>query len=234
MKTKITLFSFLLPLLIVITTQKSVGAGVEKIKVMVTIPPFSEFVQKIGAEKVEVNTMVPSGANPHVYEPTPNQLKLLSNTKLYVAVGSGIEFELAWLGKLQAINPQMKVCFSSEEVSLIDSKYGNHVHREKRGEHRHAMSDPHVWLSPKNVIRIVQNIERALIQLDPSNQMFYRGHTQNYIAELKQLDQEIRKNFVDLKRKQFMVYHPAWAYFANDYGLAEIPIEIEGKEPTTN
>ncbi|MHC1636176.1 MAG: metal ABC transporter solute-binding protein, Zn/Mn family, partial [Candidatus Methanospirareceae archaeon] len=90
----------------------------DKIGVVVTIPPQAEFVEKIGGEKVKITVMVPSGASPHTYEPTPSQLKEVSEAKIYFKVGSGVEFEKAWMDKIIAINPDMLVIDTSQGIEL--------------------------------------------------------------------------------------------------------------------
>ena len=189
----------------------------EKIKVIVTILPQASFVEKVGGERVQVTVMVPPGASPHTYEPTSNQLKMLSKARVYFKLGSGIGFELSWLPKIISLNKNMVVVDCSEGISLI--KNGKRV-------------NPHVWLSLKNSEIMVENIFKFLARIDPQYKEYYKKNRDIYLKALKALDAEIVSNFKDLKRREFIVYHPAWTYFARDYDLVQIPIQKEGKQPT--
>jgi len=185
----------------------------EKIEVVVTIPPLAEFVENVGEDKVEVTVMVPPGASPHTYEPTSSQLKKVSQAKIYVKVGSGVEFELTWMDKLIGINKDMMVVNSSQGIDVM----GN---------------DPHVWLSPLNAKTMVENICNGLIRIDPENEEYYVKNKSQYLQELTELDDYIRERLEEIENKKFLVYHPSWGYFAKEYGLKQIPIEQAGKEPS--
>jgi len=197
-----------------------------KIGVVVTIPPQAEFVERVGGDKVHVTVMVPLGASPHTYEPTPSQLREVSKAKMYAKVGSGVEFELVWMDKIISVNKEMLVVDCSKGIELIK---GGHEHEE---EHEHHGADPHIWLSPRNAKVMVENIYQGLIQIDPANQEYYAKNKEKYLQELDELDNEITNALSGKENRKIMVYHPAWAYFARDYGLEQIPIEKEGKEPT--
>ena len=185
----------------------------EKIGVAVSILPQAEFVERIGGDKVKVTVMVPPGASSHTYEPTPSQLKEVSKAKMYAKVGSGIEFELAWMDKIASVNKKMLIVDCSKGIKLIDN-------------------DPHIWLSPRNAKIMVENIYQGLIKIDPANQEYYARNKEKYLQELDKLDNEITQALSGKKNRKIMVYHPAWAYFCRDYDLEQIPIEKEGKEPT--
>lgn len=204
--------------------KKEEGSG--KIAVAVSILPQAEFVERVGSEKVKVSVMVPPGADPHTYEPTPSQLAALSKAKLFAKVGSGIEFELAWMDKLTATNPDMLVVDCARGIELME------IEGEDEAEHHHQGKDPHIWLSPKNAKIMVENICHGLIQVDPENKGYYLQNKDEYLSELDKLDEEIRNSLARITRRSFIVFHPAWGYFARDYGLKQIPVEIEGKEPS--
>ena len=204
-------------------TEKEIG---KRIGVVVSILPHVEFAEKIGGDKVQVTVMVPPGASPHTYEPTPSQLKEVSRAKIYVKVGSGVEFELAWIDKIISVNKEMLVVDCSKGIKLIEAE---HEHEE---EHEHHGVDPHIWLSLKNAKIMVENIYQCLTQIDPVNQEYYAKNKEKYLQELDELDKEIAQALFGKENRKIMVYHPAWAYFCRDYGLEQIPIEKEGKEPT--
>jgi len=201
----------------------------DQMLVVVTIPPLAEFVEKIGGDKVHVSIMVPAGASPHSYEPTPGQLTDVANAKLYVKVGTPIEFEIVWLDKLLATNSGITVCNASQGIDLIGA--GNGHDQTRTAGHGHT-NDPHVWVSPGNARIMVATICQSMITVDPKNRPHYEMNRDSYLHVLDSLDRDIRKMFGVKNQKTFLVYHPAWSYFAHAYGIDQITIEVEGKEPT--
>ncbi|WP_292519762.1 zinc ABC transporter substrate-binding protein [Methanoculleus sp.] len=192
-----------------------------RVVVAVTIPPEQEFVERVGGDHVRVVVLVPPGADPHTYEPPPGVLAGVSEADMYAVVGSGIEFELAWKDKIAALNPNMLVVDCSRGVNLIST-----------GEGGHAGTDPHIWVSPRNAKIMVENIREGLTEVDPANADDYRRNAAAYQAELDALDAEIAGALAGSGVKKIIVYHSSWAYLARDYGLVEVPIEDEGKEPS--
>ncbi len=199
-----------------------------RLKVTVTVAPLAAFVEEVTKDTADVMVMVPPGADPHTYEPTPSQLAGLSGADVYVKLGSGMDFEQAWMKKLRSLNRKMIVCDSGEGITLIDA--------EKCVScvpgHRHGGKDPHIWLSPSNAIIMVRNIEKVLSSAEPDNEDFYAVNARNYIAELSEADREIKSELAPFKGSPFFVFHPAWGYFAADYGLKEVTMQAGGKEPT--
>lgn len=194
-----------------------------KIGVVVTILPQAEFVESVGGDKVSVIVMVPFGANPHTTELTPTQMTEVAKAKMYAKVGSGIEFELTYMDKIEAVNKNMLVVDCSKGIQLIGS-----VDPDEPG------NDPHIWLSPSNAKIMVQNICDGLVRVDPANEAFYEQNRDDYLQKLDDLDQEIRTKLAGVQNRAFIVFHPAWGYFARDYNLEEIPIEVGGKEPSAH
>lgn len=183
----------------------------QKLIVFVSILPQADFVRQLGGDRVEVSVMMPPGANEHNYEPDTGQLKALSKADLYVKVGH-LPFEDAWMERFISTNRDMLVVDSSQSIEMI--------------EH-----NPHIWLSPRLVKIQAETISAALVQLDSQNQDYYLQRKKIFLKELDKLDQEITATLSGVKGKSFLVYHPAWGYFARDYGLQEIAIEEHGKEP---
>nr|WP_319374807.1 zinc ABC transporter substrate-binding protein [uncultured Methanobacterium sp.] len=203
------------------STGNSTGSADGKIGVIVTVGPQEEFVKRVGGDRVNVTVMVPPGADPHTYEPLPNQMKQVQDAKIYFQVGSGIEFELTWMDKLTSMNSQMKVVNTSAGIQLIP----NTAEQE-------AGSDPHVWVSPRNAKIMVENIYQTLVQEDPQNKDYYTKNRDEYLKELDDLDKNITQTMSGKNNTKIMVYHPAWAYFCKDYNLQQVAIEQAGKEPT--
>lgn len=196
---------------------------------MVTIPPLAEFVEEVGRERVSATIMIPKNANPHTYEPTPAKLKELKKAQLYVKVGSGIEFELVWLEKILKLNSQLKLCDASLRVPLLAIKEPSD---DDHDHHHQADHDPHIWNSLQNATLMVSNIRDALIELDPPNEFYYRKNAHEYILKLKKLKKELTVKLKRVKQRKFMVFHPAFAYLADEFLLKEIAIEASGKEPS--
>ncbi len=205
---------------IIFTFLFSTASAGNRLNIVVTIAPQAEFVEKVGGEYVNVSVMVPAAGNPHTYELTPSQLKDVRDADLYFKLGSGIEFELMWMGKIASINKGLTIIDNSAGITLIEN------------EEEKAAKDPHIWLSPKNAVMMIGSIKDALIGRDSEHADVYQKNAEVYINELNSLDREIREKLKDKKKRVFMVFHPAWVYFARDYGLKEIAIESEGKEPT--
>jgi zinc transport system substrate-binding protein len=185
----------------------------EKIGVVVTILPLVDFVQNVGGEKVDVSVMVGPGFSPHIYEPTPTQMIKLSEARVYVKVGSGVEFELAHMDDIGAQNRDMLVVNCSKGIELMGK-------------------DPHIWNSPVNVKIMVENICQGLIEEDPENKDYYMENKNRYLRELDVLDVYIHERLDGFTNRYFMIYHPAFGYFAEEYNLTQLAIEHEGKEPT--
>ncbi len=191
-----------------------------KIVVAVTILPQAGFVEAIGGDSVEVVVMVPPGASPHTYEVTPDQMTQLSNARMYAKVGSPVEFELTWMDKLIAVNPDMLVVDCSKGIELITSQ-----------DPDEPGMDPHIWVSVKNAKIMVQNICDGLVQVDAANKDYYEKNCADYLEKLTQLDNELAADLSGVRNRSFIVYHPAFGYFARDYDLTQIAVEQEGKEP---
>jgi zinc transport system substrate-binding protein len=201
----------------------------QKLGVAVTILPEVEFAEAVGGERVAVAALVPPGADLHSYELNPSQLVQVSHASIYAEVGSGVEFELNWMDKIIAQNKEMLVVDCSKGVQLIQAAPGEN--RIDTGE-RHTGDDPHIWLSPRNVKIMVENIYQGLTQIDPQGETYYRQNRDAYLAKLDSLDSDIREGLAGVKNRRFIVFHPAWGYFARDYDLEELSIEIGGKEPS--
>lgn len=201
--------------------QVSVPAGQSKLKVAVTIVPQATFVKAVGGDLIDVVTMVPPGGNPENYSPTPQQMMEFSNAQIYFAIGVPSE-KATILPKIKDLNSNIKLLDLPE---LVDQKYPPHVFAT--GER-----DPHMWLSPRRVKEIVLITAEELSQLDPAHRDIFAANAQAYNTQLDQLDQDIKTSLAGLSNKTIIVYHPAFGYFAEDYGLNMVALEEEGKEAT--
>ncbi len=195
-----------------ISCTRSENVTDQEITVVVSILPYADFVEKVGGGRFDVKVMIPPGASPATYEPTPRQMTDLEAARLYIKVGAHLPFEDAWLDRILSPAKNITVVDASEGISIIDR-------------------DPHIWLSPRLVKRQVSNICRGLVSVDPDNTVYYERNRDVYLAELDALDREIREELSGLSDRRFMIFHPSFGYYAADYDLEQIPIEHEGKEP---
>ena len=202
------------------TTQKS-----EKPILTVTLEPLRYFTEAIAGDNYEVVSMVPKGSSPESYDPTPQQLVNLSKSQAYFRIGY-IGFEQAWMKKLEANFPNMKVYDTSKGIDLIRDK--GHWH----GDHFHEGGvEPHVWNSTQNALIIADNIYQALCELDSTHQEDYQKRLDVLKETIRQTDANVR-TLLENADSTFLIYHPALSYFARDYGLKQISIEEGGKEPS--
>lgn len=229
-----TLWFTTVTFLLLLTVALAAGSGCgtptpssQKIGVAVSIMPQAGFVENIGGDKVAITVMVPQKADPHTYEPTPKQMKALSQAKLYARVGSGIEFELVWMDKMIAANQKMLVVDCAKGIQLIEM-----TAKDADEDKAHGGLDPHIWMSPPHAKIMVQHICDGLSQVDPDNRAYYENNRNLYLPKLTQLDKDIRDGLSRVKNRKFLVYHPAFGYFAKEYNLTMLAIEEQGKEPT--
>lgn len=202
------------------TTQKS-----EKPILTVTLEPLRYFTEAIAGDNYEVVSMVPKGSSPESYDPTPQQLVNLSKSQAYFRIGY-IGFEQAWMKKLEANCPNMKVFDTSKGIDLIRDK--GHWH----GDHFHEGGvEPHVWNSTQNALIIADNIYQALCELDSTHQEDYQKRLDVLKQTIRQTDANVH-TLLENADSTFLIYHPALSYFARDYGLKQVSIEEGGKEPS--
>lgn len=203
-----------------------------KVNTVVSIVPQKSFVEAIGGEFVNVEVMVLPGNSPHSYEPKPSQMKAIGEAKLYFT--TGVEFEAAWMEKLSHQNKAMQIIDSTKGITKLAMKEHEHEHKEEKAHegHQHSGLDPHVWTSPENIKVIAKNIVDALIAEDATHAPQYQANYTAFLAKVDATDAKIKEILKDVKKgSTFMVFHPAWGYFAHQYGLEQVAIEVEGKEP---
>lgn len=202
------------------SSQEEVNNG--KIDVAVSIGPEVEFVKAVGGDKVNVILMVPSGSDPHTYEPLPGQLTRVSNAKMYAEVGTPVEFEINYMGKIKSINPSMLVVNCSEDVNLISNT----------AENESDEVDPHIWTDPKNAEIMVENIYQGLVQIDPADKDYFQKNRDQYLKKLDELDKNATKLIKEKNSSIIIVFHPAFGYYAKEYNLTMIAAMINDEEPS--
>lgn len=197
----------------------------EQLPVAVSILPQQYFVEKIGGNLVKTEVMVPPGATPEQYEPKPRQMSALSRSRLYFACG--VPFEKIWLSKMVSANPDIVVIHTEKDIKkrAIEA-HSDHGH-EAGGRSEEETDDPHLWLSPPLVMLQARAIFEALAAVDSQNRAIYETNYKNFISELVDLDLYLTHLFATVpKPGLFMVFHPAWGYFADAYGLRQVPVEV--------
>lgn len=189
--------------------------------VFVSIPPQAFFVERISGELARVHVVVGQGQSPHAFEPTPKQLASLSEARVYFAIG--LPFERRLLQKIRSISPGLRIVHTEEGIPRRPIE--GHGHKDGGG------LDPHIWLSPRLVKMQAEKISKAFEELDPDHAEQYRINLKDFIRSLDRVDGKIARELAPFKGQAFYVYHPALGYFADAYGLDEVPIEREGKQP---
>jgi zinc transport system substrate-binding protein len=220
---------FLLALALAACRPMATAADDGRLRVAVSVPPQGYFVERIGGDHVRVEVMIPPGYSHADYPLTPRQVAALSRARLYIAVGHpAFEFERVQLKAVLRDLPGLQVVDMSRGMRLIAGKVEGDED-EPAGE---AGGDPHVWVAPDTVAVAARNVAAALIGIDPAHAAEYRANLQSFEADVAALDREIRARLAGTRGDRFMVYHPTWGYFAREYGLEQVAIEAEGKEPS--
>lgn len=200
--------------------------------VMVSVAPQKYVLEKLAGPLVEVSVMVAPGADAHTFEPKPSQMAQAAKARLYFA--QGVEFEHVWLPKLAKTNPGMTVVNTLEGIELMPMEE-HHDDHDKRAKDKHEEleMDPHTWTAPSLMKRQAETMAHALGKADPENAQLYNSNLKAFSDELAALDLQIRALLKGVPAgSEFIVFHPAWAYFAREYGLKEVAIESGGKEPS--
>lgn len=203
-----------------------------RIPIAVSVPPQAYFVERIGGERVAVEVMIPPGASHEEHPLTPRKILALGRARLYVAVGHpAFPFETRYIDPYLAEHPQIRKIDMSRGMPLIE--HGGPPADHGGEDHAHEGGDPHVWVAPETVAVAARNIARGLSEIDPAHAGEYRENLRRFLAEIDSLDREIRSRLARRDGPRgFIVYHPSWGYFARQYGLEQIAIEAEGKEPS--
>lgn len=196
--------------------------------VFVTIAPQACFVKRIGGPHVDVHVLVGPGQSHHSFEPTPRQIQDLSTARVYFRIGLPIERGL--IGRIQSSVADLRIVDTSEGVPLIDAT--DACTEEGHDHSHHESKDPHIWLDPKLVVHQARHIRDGLAIADPAHRAEFDANLKALESDLAALDATLAKSLAPLKGREFFVFHPAYGYFADAYGLKQIAVEEEGKEPS--
>lgn len=205
----------------------------EKI-VTVTIEPQRYFAEKIAGDKYKVNSMVAAGLNPENYDPTPQQMVNLGKSEAYFRIGH-IGFEQAWMDNILQNNPNLKVFDLSKGFDLISSEEEHahdHAEDESHDHHHHGGVDPHIWSSVRGAKAVAANTLDAFVALDPDNKAYYTENYRELLQEIDRTETLLHEKLDTLSERTFIIYHPALTYLADEFGLTQLCIEMDGKEPS--
>ena len=232
--------NFILLILIVIiiscsqTTPKS-----DTLDIFVSVLPQKYFVERIVGDKANVHVMVLPGHSPATYEPTPSQMKDISEADIYFRIG--VPFEETWMKKIVHLNPELLVVDTREDIPLrpmesfitLHKKMSPDHDKENNEEQNHSHTlDSHIWLSPELVKIQAQTICNALQESNPANADYYSENLQSFLVDLAALQDYFEEQLSQLEHREFLAFHPSWGYLADEFSMTQIPIQIEGKSPT--
>lgn len=202
---------------IALTTACTDKPQSDKPVITVSIEPLRYFTEQIAGDRFDVVTMVPAGSSPETYEPTAQQMVDLSHSNLYIKVGN-LGFEHTWIKRFRANAPHLIVTDASENIKPLPTLGG--------------MSDPHVWTSPYNALQIANNIYRSLVMIQAKDSLYFKANLEQLCDSIRKTGLAINQRLDTISHRSFIIYHPALSYFASDYGLHQLAIEEEGREPS--
>lgn len=218
----------LLGLLFIRENMSSSSANPENKIITASILPVKFIIDKLSNNTLEVNVLVPPGVSPETYEPTPQQMVKFSKSKAIFTIGL-IDFEASLTGKLAGRQTEIYQLYKG--IELIEGSC-SHNHEEKHGFH--GGIDPHIWMSLRCLKVIASNALDALTLLYPSDADIFKHNYSALIAEIDSLDIKIKKLLSVNNVKCFLIYHPVLSYYSVDYGVEQMTVEHEGKEPSVN
>ena len=210
--------------------------------VIVSIPPLAGLVEQIAGERVEIEVLVGGGQSPHTFEPTPTQVIAFGRAGLYLC--AGLPFEEQLLAKIEKSAARLEIADVSEGIERRVMEAHDHGDRHDHDHHvddphdRGAASanlllpDPHVWMSPVNLTEIARQTASALIDLDPVHGDSYQANLEALIAKISATHEKAKKTLAPYEGHVLYVFHPAFGYFTDAYGLQQRAVETEGKQPT--
>ncbi|NLY46613.1 MAG: zinc ABC transporter solute-binding protein [Tissierella sp.] len=224
-KKKIIILSLLVLMILISITgcsSDTVEQDNEKIKVYTSFYPMYDFTSKIGGDKISVYNMVPSGTEPHDWEPAASDIVNLEKADLFVYNGAGMEH---WVENVLSTleNKDLVVVEASQGIELLGSE--DHHDHDHDHDHYHGEFDAHVWTDPLNVKIEMENIMKGLIQIDPYNQEYYEENYEKYSEELDILHEEFEGTISNLTNRDIVVSHMAFSYMSHAYGLNQISID---------
>ena len=219
--------------LLMLATLPMTAARAAPLQVVVSILPQQYLVERVAGGRAEVLTLVQPGDNEATYSPGPATLAALDGAAVWFTMG--VHFEDAWLGRITGDRPGLEIVPLAAGLPLRRTERSVVAAGRSSGrdhDHDHAgMPDPHTWTDPRLAARLVEPIAATLARLDPPGAADYSAHAAELQEELLALHEEIAARLAPLRGRAFIVFHPSWGYFADAYGLVQLPIEVGGREP---
>jgi len=220
--------AFVLLILTGCSTSQNVNPGIKS--VFVSILPQKYFVERIGGDVLNVHVMVGPGQSPHAFEPTPVQLTALAESDIYFSIG--IPFEDHLLKRLEGFQSEIELVNTCKGITLRKIASGRQCENEKHEHHDAEGDDPHTWLDPMIALKQTQTMYDALVNTYPEYMESFAAAFDSLKTDLNALDSALLRKLEPFNGSKLYVYHPAFGYFADRYGLVQTAVEIEGKEPT--
>ncbi len=201
-----------------------------KAQVFVSVPPQAFLAERIGGDAVEVHTLVGKGRDPHTFEPTPRQAAALAGASLFFTVD--IPFEKQLVAKVAASNRKLRIVDSTKGIVRLPLTEPHHHEAPAKEERSGNGADPHIWLAPDNLRIMADNMAAALSTALPDRKEALHRNLASLQNEISALDKRLATALAPHRGKTFYVFHPAFGYFAQAYGLKQRAVEISGKSPT--
>jgi zinc transport system substrate-binding protein len=217
----------------------SASPATTKVTVSASILPLGDFCQNLGGDRVAVQVLIPPGASPHVFEPPPTCVGQTLESRVLVYVGAGLD---PWVQRLVHLcgDRNFLLVEAVQGIPLITKVSPRPGAQEEKkeptigGKHDHQQGNPHVWLDPVLAQDICRHISQAFIQVDPEHRNHYKHNLSVYLGKLQKLHQDITRKVATFRRRDYVTFHPAFAYFARRYGLREVGViaPAPGREPS--
>ncbi|MCU0233926.1 MAG: zinc ABC transporter substrate-binding protein [Thermoanaerobaculales bacterium] len=205
-----------------IFSPSTAAAAAERPLVFVGIPPLAWVVEQL-SDRFEVQVLLPPGASPHVYEPSPRQVASLDGARLYLQIG--LPFEDPLLAKIKALMPGLRVVDCRQGIELVAMEEHGHDHAD-------GWADPHIWLDPQRMAAVAATAAAALAELMPAQRHAIEDRLRALQSALGETDARIAGRLAPLRGRTLVVFHPAYGYFTRRYGLTQVAVEVEGKAPS--
>lgn len=202
-----------------------------KIPVLVSIEPMAFLVESVGGGRVHVEVLVPAGTEPETYSPNPE--RIAATAKCRVFFRSGFPSEQTFIPKLASIAPKLEILDIRDGVTLLKMEHHSHGDgHEHAHDHGDCEDDPHLWLSPSVMKKLAVTIREKLIEIDPEGEQEYRANTEKLLESLEEVRLKIVAILEPHKGETIYVFHPAYGYFCDEFGLKQKAIEMEGRSPS--
>lgn len=199
-----------------------------KLQIAASFYPLAEITEEIGKEKTSVITLTPAGAEPHDFNPDPEDRINLQQSKIFIYNGAGLE---PWVSRVLPDLKNIELIDASKEIQLLSA--GAEKNENENKDEKKTLYDPHFWLDPILMKKIVNTVSLKLVKIDPENKSFYKNNAAAYSEKLSNLDSEFRNGLMNCKKKEIITSHKAFAYLAARYEFTQIPIAgISEEEPS--